>query len=143
QSFDAIVAAILREWRGREIGILAPLIVHRKGLYTELARWAANKGFTHLRVDGRFVPTRPWERIDRFREHSIDLPVGSLVVHPEREQDLRSLVQSALEHGHGVVEAAWPMDALRQAIEQGRSDPALERRVFSIHRACSGCGKSF
>jgi len=143
QSFDAIVAAILREWRGREIGILAPLIVHRKGLYTELARWAANKGFTHLRVDGRFVPTRPWERLDRFREHSIDLPVGSLVVHPEREEDLRSLVQSALEHGHGVVEAAWPMDALRQAIEQGRSDPALERRVFSIHRACSGCGKSF
>jgi excinuclease ABC subunit A len=143
QSFDAIVAAIGREWRGREIGILAPLIVNRKGLYTELARWAAAKGHTHLRVDGHFVPTRPWERIDRFKEHSIDLPVGSLVVGPDTEDTLRAFVQTALEHGHGVVEVAWPMDALRSAIGKGRQSPALERRVFSIHRACSGCGTSF
>jgi len=143
QSFDAIVAAIAREWRGREIGILAPLIVHRKGLYTELARWAAGKGHSHLRVDGRFVPTRPWARLDRFAEHSIDLPVGSLLVAPESEDRLRALVETALEHGHGVVEVAWPMEALRSAIDAGRNDPALERRVFSIHRACAGCGRSF
>ena len=143
QSFEAILASILREWQGREIGLLAPLIVHRKGLYTELARWAASKGHTHLRVDGRFVPTRPWERLDRFQEHSIDLPVGSLVVRPENEEPLRALVQAALEQGRGVVEVAWPMQALRSAIEQGRTDPSLGRRVFSIHRACSGCGKSF
>ncbi len=143
QSFDAIVAAIQREWRGQEIGILAPLIVNRKGLYTELARWAAAKGHTHLRVDGRFVPTRPWERIDRFKEHSIDLPVGSLRVAPENEDALRGFVQAALEHGHGVVEVAWPMEELRAAIGKGRDGPALERRVFSVHRACAGCGKSF
>ncbi|SPE33615.1 Excinuclease ABC subunit A, dimeric form [Burkholderiales bacterium] len=143
QPFEAIVAAILREWRGREVGLLAPLIVHRKGLYTELARWAAGKGYTHLRVDGRFLPTRPWERLDRFQEHSIDLPIGSLQVQAGRETELRALVQSALEHGHGVVEVVWPMETLRSAIEQGRADPALERRVFSIHRACAGCGKSF
>ena len=143
QSFDAIVAAIGREWRGREIGILAPLIVNRKGLYTELARWAAAKGHSHLRVDGRFVPTRPWERIDRFKEHSIDLPVGSLHVSPENEETLRGFVQAALEHGHGVVEVAWPMESLRAAIDKGRTEPTLERRVFSIHRACANCGKSF
>jgi excinuclease ABC subunit A len=143
QSFDAIVAAILREWRGREIGILAPLIVNRKGLYTELARWAAAKGHTHLRVDGRFVPTRPWERIDRFKEHSIDLPVGSLRVEPQDEDALRGFVKAALEHGHGVVEVVWPMENLRAAIDKGVPGPALERRVFSIHRACAGCGKSF
>ena len=143
QSFDAIVAAIQREWRGQEIGILAPLIVNRKGLYTELARWAAAKGYSHLRVDGRFVPTRPWERIDRFKEHAIDLPVGSLRVSPDNEEVLRGFVQSALEHGHGVVEVAWPMEELRAAIDKGRSGPALERRVFSVHRACAGCGRSF
>jgi excinuclease ABC subunit A len=143
QSFDAIVAAIQREWRGQEIGILAPLIVNRKGLYTELARWAAAKGHTHLRVDGRFVPTRPWERLDRFKEHSIDLPVGSLRVGPEDEETLRAFVETALEHGHGVVEVAWPMEELRTAIDKGRNGPALERRVFSVHRACAGCGKSF
>jgi excinuclease ABC subunit A len=143
QSFDVIVATIAREWRGREIGILAPLIVNRKGLYTDLARWAAGKGHSHLRVDGRFVPTRPWERIDRFQEHSIDLPVGSLVVRADNEEQLRALVTSALEHGHGVVEVAWPMESIRSAIAQGRNDPQLQRQVFSIHRACAGCGKSF
>ncbi len=143
QSFDAIVAAILREWRGREIGVLAPLIVNRKGLYTDLARWAAGKGHTHLRVDGHFVPTRPWPRLERFQEHSIDLPVGSLVASAENEAALRKLVQVALDHGRGVLEVAWPMEKLRAAIARGRDTPELERRVFSIHRACSNCGRSF
>jgi excinuclease ABC subunit A len=143
QSFDAIVAAILREWRDREIGVLAPLIVNRKGLYTDLARWAAGKGHTHLRVDGRFVPTRPWPRLERFQEHSIDLPVGSLVASAQNEAALRNLIQAALDHGRGVVEVAWPMEKLRTAIARGRDTPELERRVFSIHRACSNCGRSF
>jgi len=143
QSFDAIVAAIQREWRGQEIGVLAPLIVNRKGLYTELARWAAAKGYSHLRVDGRFIATRPWERLDRFKEHSIYLPVGSLVVGPEHEDLLRQFVQTALEHGRGVVEVAWPMAPLRAALQGGRAPAALQRRVFSIHRACAGCGTSF
>jgi len=94
-------------------------------------------------VDGRFLPTRPWARLDRFQEHSIDLPVGSLVVDAASEEALRALVQQALEHGHGVVEVAWPMEALRTALAEGRNDPVLERRVFSLHRACSGCGTSF
>jgi excinuclease ABC subunit A len=143
QSFDTIFATILQQRRGQEIGVLAPLIVHRKGLYTDLARWAAGKGHSHLRVDGRFLPTRPWPRLDRFQEHSIDLPVGTLVVGPESEEALRALLHTALEHGHGVVEIAWPMQALRGAIAQGRDDPALERQVFSIHRACASCGRSF
>ena len=144
QTFDAIVATIAREWHGREIGVLAPLIVHRKGVYTELAQWAARKGHTHLRLDGRFVPTRPWERPDRFREHSIDLPVGTILVEPEREAELRALLHTALEHGNGALEICWPMSALREAIAGGAAqDAALEHRTFSTKRSCSGCGKSF
>jgi excinuclease ABC subunit A len=143
QPFDAIVAAISREWRGREIGLLAPLVVNRKGLYTDLARWAAARGHTHLRVDGEFLPTRPWPRLDRFREHRIDLPVGSLRVDPANEAQLRTLVATALEHGRGVVEVLWPLEELRKHLEQGGPAPELQHRVFSIHRACSGCGTSF
>ena len=36
-------------------GLLAPLVVHRKGVYTDLAKWARTRGYTHLRVDGEFV----------------------------------------------------------------------------------------
>ena len=41
------------------IALLAPLVVARKGYYTDLAKWAAKKGFRALRVDGELLPTRP------------------------------------------------------------------------------------
>src|SRR5690606_38691633 len=56
QSAEAIAARLLRDHRGARVGLLAPLVVSRKGYYTELARWAKSKGHTHLRVDGTFVP---------------------------------------------------------------------------------------
>ena len=58
----------------------APLITARKGYYTDLAAWAAAKGFEHLRVDGALLPTAAWPRLDRFKEHTIELPMGSEIV---------------------------------------------------------------
>ena len=54
---------------GHSITLLAPLVVNRKGVYTDLAKWALGKGYWHLRVDGKLLPTRPFPRIDRFKEH--------------------------------------------------------------------------
>ena len=59
QSFEAIAARIVREYKGRHVGLLAPLVVSRKGVYTDLAKWAKAKGFTHLRVDGSVPAHRP------------------------------------------------------------------------------------
>jgi len=143
QSFDAIAAQLLRDYRGRHIGLLAPLVVNRKGFYTDLARWAKNKGYSHLRVDGEFVSTVKWPRLDRFKEHTIELPVGDLVVYSNEEGRLRALLATALEHGHGVVNVLFPLDRLRQAIDQGESTAALDSRVFSTKRACPSCGTSF
>ena len=141
-SFDSIVAQIAQSLRGRQIGVLAPLIIHRKGYYTELAKWAAARGHTHLRVDGQFVPTSPWARLDRFREHTIELPLGDLRVGPDSEPQLRALVERALELGHGVVQVLWPLERLRVAM-QHQQDAALEHRLFSIHRTCPSCGRAF
>ncbi|MFO1467531.1 MAG: excinuclease ABC subunit UvrA [Steroidobacteraceae bacterium] len=63
QSVEAIFARVMKDHRGRQVQVLAPLIVSRKGLYTELARWAKNKGFASLRVDGEEIPTRKWPRL--------------------------------------------------------------------------------
>ena len=78
QSREAILARLLRDFRGRRVQLLAPLVTSRKGYYTDLARWAARRGYTHLRVDGRSLPTSGWPRLDRFREHTIELPVAEL-----------------------------------------------------------------
>jgi excinuclease ABC subunit A len=143
QSFEVIAAHILREFRGRHIGLLAPLVVNRKGYYTDLAKWAKGKGYTHLRVDGEFVPTAPWPRLDRFREHTIELPVGDLIVYSNDEARLRALLAAALEHGKGVVHLVYPLDRLRDALAAGQTGTALEQRVYSTKRACPSCGTSF
>jgi excinuclease ABC subunit A len=143
QSFDSIAAGILREFRGRHIGLLAPLVVNRKGLYTDLARWAKHKGYSHLRVDGEFIPTTKWPRLDRFREHTIELPVGDLVVYSNEEAQLRALLATALEHGHGVVGVLWPLDRLKDALARGETARDLDQRVYSTKRACPSCGRSF
>ncbi|MCP5266020.1 MAG: excinuclease ABC subunit UvrA [Burkholderiaceae bacterium] len=146
QSFDAIAARILREFKGRHIGLLAPLVVARKGVYTDLAKWAAARGFSHLRVDGSFLPTAGFPRIDRYVEHHIELPVADFVVDPSQESVMRESLARALELGHGVVMVAEPLDRLELAIADG--DPtgkaaSLNTRLFSTKRACSSCGRSF
>ncbi len=144
QSIDAIAARILRDYRGCRVGLLAPLIVARKGYYTDLAKWARGKGYTHLRVDGEFIATGQWPRLDRFREHSIELPVADVRVAADNEATLRADLMRALDFGKGVVHVLAPLEALEAAM--AKRDPALARMsvtVFSVKRACPSCGRSF
>ncbi|HZE90711.1 MAG TPA: excinuclease ABC subunit A, partial [Rhizobacter sp.] len=103
QSAESIAAQILRDYKGQHVGLLAPLVVNRKGVYTDLAKWAKARGHTHLRVDGEFLRVDPWPRLDRFKEHTLELPVGDLVIAPEREAELRALLARALDTGKGVM----------------------------------------
>jgi len=150
QSEDAIAARLLREFRGQRIGLLAPLIVNRKGIYTDLAKWAAGKGYTHLRVDGAFLPVSPFPRLDRFKEHTIELPVADLKVTPANEESLRAALSRALELGKGMVHVLADLNILMKAANAAaEKDPAatvevdLQQRAFSTKRACPGCGRSF
>ncbi len=138
QSFDAIAARILRTYRGRQIGLLAPLVRNRKGIYTDLAKWAKSKGFPALRVDGRFLPTDKFPRIDRYVEHTIELPVADLLISPDNESELRTQLQLALQHGKGVVMLLEDVDRLKTDLEA-----ELPTVLFSTKRACSHCGTSY
>ena len=115
QTPDSIVSQLLKNFKGQHIGLLAPLVINRKGVYTELADWARPRGYTHLRVDGNFLPTTGFPRIDRFKEHSIELPVASLDITPDNEAALRLALSVALEHGKGVVYVLTAYRHFRQA----------------------------
>ncbi len=144
QSPESIAAAILTRYRGRHIGLLAPLVVNRKGVYTELADWARPRGHTHLRVDGEFLPTTGFPRIDRFREHTIELPVADGVVDPANEAWLRAQLAKALELGKGTLHLLTDLDGLATALAEGRSTAGLGTlEVFSTTRACPVCGTSY
>jgi len=142
QSEDAIAARLLRDYAGQRIGVLAPLVVHRKGVYTDLAKWAKGKGYSHLRVDGAFLAVEPFPRIDRFKEHDIELPVADLRVAPQTEAELRSALAKALEFGKGVVLVLSDLDDLIRAASRG-TPLKMRQEVFSTKRACRSCGRSF
>ena len=131
QSVDAIVARLMKEHRGEKIAVLAPLVSNRKGFYTDLAKWALAKAVSHLRVDGEYLPTKGWPRLDRFREHTIELPVAELEVKPENEKALRCAVETALDMGKGVLHVC------------GKGWGGRETQIFSVKRACPSCGRSF
>ena len=130
QSPTAILGQLLSRYRGRRVELLSPMVIARKGYYTDLAKWAAGKGFDFLRVDGEKLPTASWPRLDRFREHDIELPVGEVTVLPEAERTMEALLSQALDFGGGRV-AVLDVD--------GPNEPVL----FSVRRACSRCSRSF
>ena len=129
QSKDEIAAQIMREHHGSSVSVLAPLVVARKGYYTDLAGWAARKGYQTLRVDGEATPTAQWPRLDRFREHTIELPLASVKLSRRSADELGRALDAALAHGGGVAHVV--VDGREQTL------------VFSTSRACPSCGTGF
>jgi excinuclease ABC subunit A len=129
QSAASIAARLLKDYRDKRIALLAPLVVARKGYYTDLAKWAAKKGFKTLRVDGASISTAHWPRLSRFKEHTIELPVAEIDVGAKTDTALHSALARALDFGKGLVHVLTP-----------RSDRVT---VFSTKRACPSCGRSF
>jgi len=144
QTPESIAAQLLTQFRGQHIGLLAPLVMNRKGVYTELADWARPRGYTHLRVDGNFLPTTNFPRIDRFKEHTIELPVASLDVSPENEAALRTALADALTHGKGVVHVLSSISTLAAAMQSGAATAGIGHlQAFSTKRACPVCVTSY
>jgi excinuclease ABC subunit A len=90
------------------------------------------------------MPTTGFPRLDRFKEHTIELPVASLTVEPSREAELRQAMLTALEHGKGVLHVLSELDGLQQAMEQGDITAHIGRlQAFSTRRACPVCDTSY
>ena len=153
QSPELIAARVLREFRGRCVQLLAPLVSGRKGLYTAIAAHAARRGQKWLRVDGVLVPTELWPRIDRYREHWIELPLATLTVRARDEASLRAGLDEALAAGNGSVQVLvldGPQQGSVHAYSTRRCCPRCERnfaeldpRLFSYNSAHGWCPACF
>ena len=132
RSQDAIIAEILKNRKGKKINLYSPLVINRKGIYTDLASWAAGKGFAFLRVDGELIPTDKWPRLDRFKEHTIELPSGEINVQSESEQEIRKIVTDALQFGKGTV--------YLEAKGKGQSKESV---MYSTKWSCPRCQRGF
>ena len=144
QSAESIAAQLLRDHKHEHVGLLAPLVINRKGVYTDLAKWAKARGHSHLRVDGEFVKVDPWPRLDRFKEHTLELPVGDIVISADNEAELRALLAKTLDLGKGVMHLLAPLDGLHGAmLTDGATAHIGALKVFSTKRACPVCGTSY
>src|SRR5438270_2744433 len=147
QSVVSIVKQIQAVAKTGPLKVLAPLVKARKGFHTDVARWAERQRFDTLYIDGRLVPVSKFRKLERFKEHTIDVVVG--VMDRKRIADARDIVRRALEIGRGTAHLLESRKRLIVASTEmscpgcGRAFEELDPRLFSFnspHGACEECG---
>lgn len=130
QSLDAVVGQVMDVVRGRgECRLLAPMIKNRKGHHSEVAEWAKRQGYSELRADGELREVGEPFRLDRYREHNVEVVVARWAGGKRVDaEDVRREVERALEVGEGML-----------LLMGGNGGVTLH----STLRACGGCGRSF
>ena len=127
QTRDELGRRLQVESRNRgNLRLLAPVVKHRKGFHTDVAEWAANHGYAEIRADGKLNSTADRLRLDRFREHNVEIVLGTLP--SGRKPGSPQLIDDALRLGHGTLLAL---------------DDAGGVTVHSTERSCPNCGRSF
>jgi len=124
---DQIVALAGKELRDKAVTVLAPAVRGRKGIYADLFRAVRGLGYRRARVDGRMVDLNSAPALERYREHDIDIVVGSVAGKGKRRGGLADLVAAALRLGRGSV-----------ILRAGRIE-----RVFSERLFCTRCGLGY
>lgn len=96
---DKIVEMILEKFEGRKLYVLAPLVKNRKGHYKDLFENLMKKGYIRVRVDGELRELSYGMKLDRYRNHSVELVVDRLKISRDDIERLRATVDNALKQG--------------------------------------------
>lgn len=100
---EQILQLILERYEGHKAYLLAPLVRGRKGHYRELFETVRRKGFLTVRVDGEIREVTPGMKVDRYRNHDIEVVVDKLVVREKDGERLRKSVAQTMEQGNGLM----------------------------------------
>ena len=100
---EQIVKLLLNDYLGRKVYLLAPLVQNRKGHYRELFETVMKKGYLYVRVDGELTEVTPGMKLDRYKNHSIEVVVDRLVVKETDDHRLQNSVQNTLKQGDGLM----------------------------------------
>src|SRR5882724_11423747 len=142
QTRDELGRRLRTELRKRgELTLLAPMVKNRKGFHTDVAEWAARHGYGEVRADGKIFQTSERLRLDRFREHDVEIVTGYLLANgkarragepklglPSAPYLAQELIDETLKLGNGMLFAL---------------DRAGDVSVHSTERSCPKCGRSF
>ena len=124
-----ILDLIQNDFAGKRILVLAPLVKGRKGHYRELFEQIRKKGFLHARIDGEVRDLTHGLKVDRYKNHFIEIVIDKLVADEASLKRLKTSVQTGMKHGDGIV-----------MILDADSD---RLRYFSRHLMCPTTGISY
>ncbi|MBP7508158.1 MAG: excinuclease ABC subunit UvrA [Prolixibacteraceae bacterium] len=102
-SEQKILDLIREDFKGKKIVILAPLVKGRKGHYRELFEQIRKKGFIYARIDGEIKEITHGLKLDRYKNHFIEIVVDKLVADDSSDKRLRESVQAGMKHGQGII----------------------------------------
>jgi excinuclease ABC subunit A len=155
-SITAVASELEAMAKNGTVQLFAPLIRGRKGYHTEVARWAGDHGFSTLLVDGEIVQVDEFEALERFKEHTIDVLVGTIA--KGETKGILDLTRQALEIGKGTAKARLESAAskttkksekgAKPAPKKGKvkstaSSGASDFRILSSEMNCPDCGRAF
>ncbi|NQU86840.1 MAG: excinuclease ABC subunit UvrA, partial [Mariniphaga sp.] len=100
---EQIINLIKKDFSGKRINILSPVVKGRKGHYRELFEQIRRKGFLHARIDGVVTEITHGHRVDRYKNHFIEIVIDKLVVDDAETKRLKDTLQIAMQHGHGII----------------------------------------
>ncbi len=126
---EQIAELILKNFAGRKIALLAPVVKGRKGHYRELFETLAKKGYIYARIDGEIREISPGMRLDRYKIHTIDLVVDRLTVGEESRERLMTSLKESMRQGKGTM-----------ALYDYGTD---QQRFYSRHLMCPSTGVAF
>ncbi len=100
---EQILELILKEYKDRKVYLLAPVVKSRKGHYKELFEQLRKKGFLNVRVDGELREIIPGMKVDRYKNHDIEVVVDKLQVSGKDERRLKNSVATGMKQGNGLI----------------------------------------
>ena len=150
QSADELSRHLLEETKRRgDLLLLAPVVRNRKGFHTDVAEWAAKHGYAEVRADGKMYSTSARLRLDRFKEHAVEVVIGVLDKRVGRGS--RRAPVSKLDHGSAGAspyQSKPSQQVIDEALRIGGGvlfaiDNRGQETVHSTHRVCPSCSRSF
>ena len=100
---EQILYLTLNDYKGKKIYILAPLVRTRKGHYKKLSEQVRKKGYLYVRVDGEIREALPGMKLDRYKNHDIEVVIDKLIVTDKDDVRLKNSVATAMQQGDGLL----------------------------------------
>ena len=126
---EKILEMILHDYAGKQIYILSPLVRNRKGHYRELFEGMRKKGYMNIRVDGTIEELTRGMKVDRYKNHNIELVIDKMLVEDVSHERLTKSVEAAMKQGDGLI----------MLLEKGSTDG----KYFSKRLMCPTSGISY